>query len=63
VIPTPSRKRHRRRHPRNTGGFVNGFADRRLRRRNYLMMARRGLTPVPGRVILGQRALLAPTIC
>jgi Tol biopolymer transport system component/C-terminal processing protease CtpA/Prc len=45
----------------NTGGFVNGFAIDVLSRRNYLMMARRGLSPVPGRV-LGQRALLAPTI-
>lgn len=46
----------------NTGGFVNGFAIDVLSRRNYLMMTRRGLFPVPGRVILGQRALLAPTI-
>ena len=46
----------------NTGGFVNGIALDVLSRRNYLMMSRRGSTPVPGRVILGQRALLAPTI-
>jgi tricorn protease len=46
----------------NTGGFVNGFAIDVLSRRNYLMMARRGLFPIPGRVVLGQRALLAPTI-
>ena len=46
----------------NTGGFVNGFALDVLSRRNYLMMTRRGLSPVPGRVILGQRALLSPTI-
>ena len=46
----------------NTGGFVNGFALDILSRRNYLMMNRRGLFPIPGRVVLGQRALLAPTI-
>jgi tricorn protease len=46
----------------NTGGFVNGFAIDYFARRNYLSMTRRGLFPVPGRVLLGQRALLAPTI-
>jgi Tol biopolymer transport system component/C-terminal processing protease CtpA/Prc len=47
----------------NSGGFVNGFAIDYLARRNYLTMARRGLTfAVPSRVVLGQRALLTPTI-
>ena len=46
----------------NTGGFVNGFAIDVLSRRNYLVMVRRGLSPAPGRSMLGQRALLAPTI-
>ena len=44
----------------NTGGFVNGFTVDILSRKNYLMMVRRGLFPVPGRVVLGQRALLSP---
>jgi C-terminal processing protease CtpA/Prc len=46
----------------NTGGFVNGFAIDYFARRNYVSMTRRGLFAVPGRVLLGQRALLAPTI-
>jgi tricorn protease len=46
----------------NSGGFVNGFAIDIFARRNYLTMSRRGFFPVAGRVILGQRALLEPTI-
>jgi Tol biopolymer transport system component/C-terminal processing protease CtpA/Prc len=47
----------------NSGGFVNGFAIDYLARRNYLTMGRRGLSfAIPSRVMLGQRALLAPTI-
>jgi C-terminal processing protease CtpA/Prc len=46
----------------NTGGFVNGFAIDIFARRNYLTMHPRGLPAAPSRVLLGQRALLAPTI-
>lgn len=46
----------------NTGGFVNGFAIDVFARRNYLTMHRRGFPSAPSRVLLGQRALLAPTI-
>jgi Tol biopolymer transport system component/C-terminal processing protease CtpA/Prc len=47
----------------NSGGFVNGFAIDYLARRNYLTMGRRGLSfPIPSRVMLGQRALMSPTI-
>jgi C-terminal processing protease CtpA/Prc len=46
----------------NSGGFVNGYALDVLLRPNYVVMVRRGVPPVPGRPILGQRALELPTI-
>lgn len=46
----------------NRGGFVNGFAIDVFARKNYLTMSRRGGPPVPSRLILGQRALLTPTV-
>jgi len=46
----------------NNGGFVNGHALDVLARKPYVDMDRRGLSSVPGRPVLGQRALGAPTI-
>jgi C-terminal processing protease CtpA/Prc len=46
----------------NNGGFVNGSALDELSRQPYVLMVRRGVPPVPGRPVLGQRALEAPTI-
>jgi C-terminal processing protease CtpA/Prc len=46
----------------NNGGFVNGHALDVLSRQPYVLMVRRGVPPVPGRPVLGQRALEAPTI-
>jgi Tol biopolymer transport system component/C-terminal processing protease CtpA/Prc len=46
----------------NNGGFVNGYALDVLSRQPYVLMVRRGVPPVPGRPVLGQRALEAPTI-
>ncbi|HEY3460529.1 MAG TPA: DPP IV N-terminal domain-containing protein, partial [Casimicrobiaceae bacterium] len=46
----------------NNGGFVNGHALDVLRRQPYVLMVRRGVPAVPGRPVLGQRALEAPTI-
>jgi Tol biopolymer transport system component/C-terminal processing protease CtpA/Prc len=46
----------------NNGGFVNMYALDVFTRRNYLTMTSRGEAPAPGRSVLGQRALGAPTI-
>lgn len=46
----------------NSGGFVNGYALDMLLRPNYVVMVRRGVPPVPGRPVLGQRSLERPTI-
>ena len=46
----------------NNGGFVNGHALDILSRQPYVNMVRRGVPSVPGRPVLGQRALEAPTI-
>src|SRR3954468_15198374 len=46
----------------NNGGFVNGHALDVLSRQPYVLMVRRRVPPVPGRPVLGQRALEAPTI-
>jgi C-terminal processing protease CtpA/Prc len=46
----------------NNGGFVNGHALDVLSRRPYVDMVRRGVPSVPGRPVLGQRALGAPTV-
>ena len=46
----------------NNGGFVNGYALDVLSRQPYVLMVRRGVPPVDGRPVLGQRALEAPTI-
>ncbi|HEY2854394.1 MAG TPA: LpqB family beta-propeller domain-containing protein [Gemmatimonadaceae bacterium] len=46
----------------NNGGFVNGYALDVLSRQPYVQMVRRGVPAVPGRPVLGQRALEAPTI-
>jgi len=46
----------------NSGGFVNGYALDVLLRPNYVVMVRRGVPPVPGRPVLGQRSLELPTI-
>lgn len=46
----------------NNGGFVNGYALDVLSRKPYVDMVRRGAPSVPGRPVLGQRALEAPTI-
>jgi tricorn protease len=46
----------------NNGGFVNGYALDVLSRQPYVVMVRRGVPAVPGRPVLGQRALEAPTI-
>jgi len=46
----------------NNGGFVNGYALDVLQRAPYVNMVRRGVPSVPGRPVLGQRALEKPTI-
>jgi C-terminal processing protease CtpA/Prc len=46
----------------NTGGFMNGYALDVLSRKPYVDMVRRGVPSVPGRPVLGQRALEKPTI-
>ena len=46
----------------NNGGFVNGYALDVLQRSPYVNMVRRGVPSVPGRPVLGQRALEKPTI-
>src|SRR4030095_12576283 len=46
----------------NNGGFVNGAALDVLQRSPYVNMVRRGVPSVPGRPVLGQRALERPTI-
>jgi Tol biopolymer transport system component len=46
----------------NNGGFVNMYALDVFTRQNYLTMTPRGAVPAPGRTLLGQRALGAPTI-
>lgn len=46
----------------NNGGFVNMYALDVFTRQNYLTMTPRGAQPAPGRSLLGQRALGAPTI-
>jgi Tol biopolymer transport system component/C-terminal processing protease CtpA/Prc len=46
----------------NNGGFVNAYALDVFTRRNYLTMTSRGTPAAPGRNMLGQRALGAPTI-
>ena len=46
----------------NQGGFMNGYALDVLSRAPYVDMVRRGVPSVPGRPVLGQRALEKPTI-
>ena len=46
----------------NNGGFMNGHALDVLSRKPYVNMVRRGVPSVPGRPVLGQRALEKPTI-
>ena len=46
----------------NNGGFMNGYALDVLARKPYVDMVRRGVPSVPGRPVLGQRALEKPTI-
>lgn len=46
----------------NNGGFVNMYALDVFTRKNYLTMTPRGGMSAPGRSVLGQRALGAPTI-
>jgi tricorn protease len=46
----------------NNGGYINGYALDVFRRQNYLMMTPRGLSPVPSRQNLGQRALGLSTV-
>lgn len=46
----------------NNGGFVNMYALDVFARKNYLTMTQRGGVSAPGRSVLGQRALGAPTI-
>jgi Tol biopolymer transport system component/C-terminal processing protease CtpA/Prc len=46
----------------NNGGFVNMYALDVFTRQNYLTMTPRGAVAAPGRSLLGQRALGAPTI-
>ncbi|MDQ3070577.1 MAG: S41 family peptidase [Acidobacteriota bacterium] len=45
----------------NNGGFVNVYAIDVVARQPYLRMSMRGLPEAPGRTVLGQRALEAPT--
>jgi tricorn protease len=46
----------------NNGGFVNPYAIDVFARRGYLQFTPRGFGTVPGRSILGQRALEKPTV-
>jgi len=46
----------------NNGGYINGYALDVFTRQNYLIMTPRGLSPVPSRQNLGQRALGLPTV-
>jgi Tol biopolymer transport system component len=46
----------------NNGGYINGYALDVFTRQNYLMMTPLGLSPVPSRQNLGQRALGLPTV-
>lgn len=46
----------------NNGGFVNMYALDVFARKNYLTMTSRGGPSAPGRSVLGQRALGAPTV-
>ncbi len=46
----------------NNGGYINGYALDVFTRQNYLMMTPRGLSAVPSRQNLGQRALGLPTV-
>jgi tricorn protease len=46
----------------NNGGYINGYALDVFTRKNYLTMTPRGLSPVPSRQNLGQRALGLPTV-
>jgi tricorn protease len=46
----------------NNGGYINGYALDVFTRQNYLMMTPRGLSAVPSRQSLGQRALGLPTV-
>ena len=46
----------------NNGGYINGYALDVFARQNYLMMTPRGLSAVPSRQNLGQRALGLPTV-
>ena len=46
----------------NNGGFVNPYAIDVLARRGYLQFTPRDFGTVPGRSILGQRALEKPTV-
>jgi tricorn protease len=46
----------------NNGGYINGYALDVFTRQNYLTMTPRGLSPVPSRQNLGQRALGLPTV-
>ena len=46
----------------NNGGFVNMYALDVFTRQNYLTMTRARRPSAPGRTVLGQRALGAPTI-
>jgi tricorn protease len=45
----------------NDGGFVNGYALDVRSRQPHVDMVRRGVPSVPGRPVLGQRALEKPT--
>jgi tricorn protease len=46
----------------NNGGYINGYALDVFTRKNYLTMTPRGMSPVPSRQSLGQRALGVPTV-
>ncbi len=46
----------------NNGGYINGYALDVFTRQNYLLMTPRGLSTVPSRQNLGQRALGLPTV-
>lgn len=46
----------------NNGGYVNGYALDVFTRKNYLLMTPRGMSTVPARQMLGQRALGLPTV-
>ncbi len=46
----------------NNGGYINGYALDVFTRKNYLEMTPRGMSTVPSRQGLGQRALGLPTV-